>query len=56
MGLAGYFLFTLVYSVIIENYLTSPFLMLFFVGYSYMGIMSLFQTRLRRLWFAARRR
>ena len=52
LGLAGYFLFTIVYSVIIENYLTSPFLMLFLTGYSYMGIMSLFQTRLRRLWFA----
>jgi len=52
LGLAGYFLFTIVYSVIIENYLTSPFLMLFLMGYSYMGIMSLFQTRLRRLWYA----
>jgi hypothetical protein len=49
LGLAGYFLFTLVYSITMENYLTTPFLMLFFMGYSYMGTMSLFQTRLRRL-------
>jgi hypothetical protein len=52
LGLAGYFLFTTTYSLAIENYLTSPFLLLFFVGYSYMGTMSLFQTRLRRLWNA----
>ena len=32
-----------------ENYLTTPFLLLFFMGYSYMGTMSLFQTPLRRL-------
>jgi len=49
LGLASYFLFTLVYSVTMENYLTMPFLMLFFMGYSYMGTMSLFQTPLRRL-------
>jgi cellulose synthase/poly-beta-1,6-N-acetylglucosamine synthase-like glycosyltransferase len=47
--LAAYFLFTLVYSVTMENYLTTPFLMLFFMGYSYMGTMSLFQSPLRRL-------
>jgi hypothetical protein len=49
LGLAGYFLFTLIYSLTMENYLTTPFLMLFFMGYSYMGTMSLFQTPLRRL-------
>jgi len=49
LSLACYFLFTLVYSVTMENYLTMPFLMLFFMGYSYMGTMSLFQTPLRRL-------
>jgi hypothetical protein len=27
-----------------------PFLLLFLIGYSYMGMMSLFQTPLRRLW------
>ena len=47
--LAGYFLFTTVYSFSMENYLTTPFLLLFFMGYSYMGTMSLFQTPLRRL-------
>jgi cellulose synthase/poly-beta-1,6-N-acetylglucosamine synthase-like glycosyltransferase len=48
--MAVYFLFTVVYSLESENYLTSPFLMLFFVGYSYTGSMSLFQTPMRRLW------
>ena len=50
--LAVYFSFTTAYSVYAENYLTTPFLMLFFMGYSYMGMMSLFQTPLRRLWSA----
>ncbi len=50
--LAVYFSFTAAYSVYAENYLTTPFLMLFFMGYSYMGTMSLFQTPLRRLWSA----
>ncbi len=31
---------------------TTPFLLLFFVGYTYMGTMSLLQTPLRRLWDA----
>ena len=48
--LASYFLFTTIYSFTMENYLTMPFLLLFFMGYSYMGTMSLFQTPLRRLW------
>jgi cellulose synthase/poly-beta-1,6-N-acetylglucosamine synthase-like glycosyltransferase len=48
--LAAYFAFTTVYSVRAENYLTLPFLLLFLIGYSYMGMMSLFQTPLRRLW------
>jgi len=52
LGLAGYFFFTTAYSLTIENYLTTPFLMLFFMGYSYMGTMSLLQTPLRRLWNA----
>ena len=52
LGLAAYFLFTVAYSFSSENYLTTPFLMLFFIGYSYMGTMSLFQTPLRRLWHA----
>ncbi len=50
--LGGYFLYTVAYSFVIENYLTTPFLMLFFMGYTYMGTMSLFQTPLRRLWNA----
>jgi len=50
LGLAAYFVFATAYSFRVENYLTVPFLLLFFVGYSYMGTMSLFQTPLRRLW------
>jgi hypothetical protein len=49
LGLAAYFLFTTVYSITIENYLTLPFLLLFLGGYSYMGTMSLLQAPLRRL-------
>jgi cellulose synthase/poly-beta-1,6-N-acetylglucosamine synthase-like glycosyltransferase len=52
LALAGYFVFTVAYSFTIENYLTTPFLMLFFMGYSYTGSMSLFQTPLRRAWNA----
>ncbi|MBZ5514760.1 MAG: glycosyltransferase family 2 protein [Acidobacteriia bacterium] len=48
--LAAYFVYTSAYSVEAENYLTTPFLLLFFLGYSYMGMMSLLQTPLRRLW------
>ena len=48
--LAGYFLFTILYSFSIENYLTCPFLALFFIGYTYMATMSLLQTPLRRVW------
>jgi hypothetical protein len=50
--LAVYFCYTAAYSIYAENYFTTPFLMLFFMGYSYMGTMSLFQTPLRRLWNA----
>jgi cellulose synthase/poly-beta-1,6-N-acetylglucosamine synthase-like glycosyltransferase len=50
--LAGYFLFATAYSFSVQNYLTTPFLMLFLVGYAYMGTMSLLQTPLRRLWFS----
>jgi cellulose synthase/poly-beta-1,6-N-acetylglucosamine synthase-like glycosyltransferase len=49
LSLASYFLFTTAYSITAENYLTTPFLLLFLTGYSYMGMMSLFQTPLRRL-------
>ena len=50
VGLAVYFVFATAYSFRVENYLTVPFLLLFLVGYSYMAMMSLFQTPLRRLW------
>jgi len=50
--LAGYFLCATAYSFSVQNYLTTPFLMLFLVGYAYMGTMSLLQTPLRRLWFS----
>ncbi|MDR3674991.1 MAG: glycosyltransferase family 2 protein [Acidobacteriota bacterium] len=49
LSLACYFLFTTIYSLTMENYLTTPFLLLFLGGYTYMGTMSLFQTPLRRL-------
>ena len=52
LALAAYFCYTTIYSCQIENYLTTPFLVLFFTGYSYMGTMSLLQTPLRRLWNA----
>ena len=52
LAFAAYFLWNIAYSLTIQNYLTTPFLMLFFMGYSYMGTMSLLQTPLRRLWNA----
>ncbi|MGH9351958.1 MAG: hypothetical protein ACRD2G_07345, partial [Terriglobia bacterium] len=52
LGLAGYFIYSTAYSMTIDNYLTVPFLLLFFIGYSYMGTMSLFQAPLRHLWNA----
>jgi len=52
LALAVYFLFTTAYSMSVENYLTTPFLLLFFIGYAYMGAMSLFQATLRRMWNA----
>lgn len=53
LALAGYFLFTTAYAMSIQNYITVPFLLLFFTGYGYMGTMSLFQAPLRRLWNAS---
>jgi cellulose synthase/poly-beta-1,6-N-acetylglucosamine synthase-like glycosyltransferase len=50
--LAGYFLYATAYTFSVQNYLTTPFLMLFLVGYSYTATMSLLQTPLRRLWFS----
>ena len=50
--MAGYFAYATNYSLSVQNYLTVPFLLLFLVGYAYMGSMSLLQTPLRRLWFS----
>jgi len=47
LALAVYFAFTLIYSIDSENYLTSPFLMIFFVGYASTVTMSLLQTPMR---------
>jgi cellulose synthase/poly-beta-1,6-N-acetylglucosamine synthase-like glycosyltransferase len=52
LGLAGYFLFTTAYSFSVEDYLVTPFLMLFFGGYLYMGSLSLLQIPLRRFFNA----
>ncbi len=52
LALAAYFLMVTRYALSAENYLTAPFLALFFIGYAYMGSMSLLQTPLRRLWTA----
>ena len=52
LALAAYFVYSVAYSFTIENYLTTPFLMLFFMGYSYTGTMSLLQTPVRRAWNA----
>ena len=49
--MAGYFAYTTAYSLSVQNYLVTPFLVLFLVGYSYMGTMSLLQTPLRRVWY-----
>src|SRR5579864_1801309 len=50
LSLAAYFLCNVIYSFTIENYLTTPFLVLFLMGYAYIGTMSLLQTPMRRLW------
>jgi cellulose synthase/poly-beta-1,6-N-acetylglucosamine synthase-like glycosyltransferase len=52
LGLASYFLFTTLYSFSVQDYLTTPFLMLFLGGYLYMGSLSLLQIPMRRLWNA----
>ncbi len=49
LALAVYFYFTTAYSLSVQNYLTTPFLLLFLIGYSYTGGMSLLQAPLRRL-------
>jgi cellulose synthase/poly-beta-1,6-N-acetylglucosamine synthase-like glycosyltransferase len=52
LALAAYFLGAIAYSFQIQNFLTTPFLALFLIGYTYMGSMSLLQTPLRRAWNA----
>jgi hypothetical protein len=52
LALAGYFLFTTTYSLSVEDYLVTPFLMLFLGGYLYMGSLSLLQAPLRRFFNA----
>jgi cellulose synthase/poly-beta-1,6-N-acetylglucosamine synthase-like glycosyltransferase len=49
--LGVYFLFTVVYAVLNENYATVPFLILFVWGYLYTGFMSLGQTYFAHLRF-----
>ncbi|MBX5478535.1 MAG: glycosyltransferase [Pyrinomonas methylaliphatogenes] len=44
LSFACYFLLALAYAVHMELWGTLPFLMLFFFGYAYMGVMSLLQT------------
>jgi cellulose synthase/poly-beta-1,6-N-acetylglucosamine synthase-like glycosyltransferase len=46
--LGVYFAITLLYAFSNENYATLPFLLLFVVGFVYTGLMSLFQSSLRR--------
>ncbi|MBI3666681.1 MAG: glycosyltransferase [Acidobacteria bacterium] len=41
--IGSYFLFTVYYSISMENYLTAPFLVLFVLGYYYAGILMLLQ-------------
>ncbi|HKU77155.1 MAG TPA: glycosyltransferase [Pyrinomonadaceae bacterium] len=54
LGFAVYFLLAIVYSARLHMWGTIPFLLLFFFGFGYMGVMSLLQTasgkRLAALW------
>jgi len=43
-----YFLWTIVYALQNENYITVPFLILFVMGFWYTGLMSLLQGRFER--------
>lgn len=49
LGLALYFVAAIWYAVHSEIYGTIPFLMIFLLGFGYMGMMSLFQERVRKL-------
>jgi cellulose synthase/poly-beta-1,6-N-acetylglucosamine synthase-like glycosyltransferase len=46
--LGGYFGFVVLYAIMNQNYPTVPFLMLFVVGFTYMGLMSLLHLTLHR--------
>jgi hypothetical protein len=54
LGFAVYFLLAIIYSGRLHMWGTIPFLLLFFFGFGYMGVMSLLQTasgkRLAALW------
>ncbi|HZN05264.1 MAG TPA: glycosyltransferase family 2 protein [Pyrinomonadaceae bacterium] len=54
LGFAIYFLLAIIYSARLHMWGTIPFLLLFFFGFGYMGVMSLLQTasgkRLAALW------
>ena len=54
LGFAVYFLLAIAYSARLHMWGTIPFLLLFFFGFGYMGVMSLLQTasgkRLAALW------
>jgi cellulose synthase/poly-beta-1,6-N-acetylglucosamine synthase-like glycosyltransferase len=54
LGFALYFLLAIIYSANLHMWGTIPFLLLFFFGFGYMGVMSLLQTasgkRLAALW------
>jgi len=54
LGFAFYFLLAIIYSSRLHMWGTIPFLLLFFFGFGYMGVMSLLQTasgkRLTGLW------
>ncbi|MFN0119801.1 MAG: glycosyltransferase [Blastocatellia bacterium] len=49
LALAAYFVLAVWYAAHCEIYATIPFLMLFLIGFGYMGFMSLFQGSARRL-------
>ncbi len=55
LSLALYFVAAIWYAIHSEIYGTIPFLMIFLLGFGYMGLMSLFQGRVRRLVQALRR-
>jgi hypothetical protein len=43
-----YFAFVVYYAVVSQNYPTIPFLMLFVIGFTYMGLMSIVHRTLHR--------